>query len=235
MSCGRPPRVQLKGNDLDLQNLCIALRDGPHRVCSEDDMYWLRSVTFDEFIADPDLLRNYAAKLLPLVNALGKAQIEGFEPVEIGVCVDWVRADGKWTRRLTETIDVRVRSGHRVSADDPSQLLDVHLAGWLETSNNNPSAREVIELWGGAMRHDWVTLYRILEKIESGRPSISSEWASRADISRFKHTANSPAVLGSEARHGAQSSDPPRRPMALKDAERLIAQLVVNWMRELQR
>jgi hypothetical protein len=234
MSSGPPPRVQLKGNDLDLENLCVALRDGPHRVTSEGEMYWLRSDTFDEFIADPDLLRDQAAKLLPLVNAVGKAHINGFEPVELGVCVDWVRADGRWKRRLTETIDIRVRSGHRLDADDPSQLLDARLAGWLEASNNNVVAREVVELWGGARQHDWVMLYRIFEKVESGRPSIPSAWASRAEISRFKHTANSPAVLGGAARHGTQSADPPKRPMALDDAEHLIERFIVNWMEELR-
>src|SRR5260370_4688058 len=104
------PRVELRGNRLDLENLAVVLRDGNYRVSAGEGLYWLHSTDFDGLATDPDKVRAKAAEVLPLINGLAKACIPGFYPVELGQCVDWFLPNLQLKRRLTATVDVVVRS-----------------------------------------------------------------------------------------------------------------------------
>ena len=59
---------------------------------------------------------------------------------------------------------------------------------------------------------------------------IGTGWISHADAKRFKHTANSVAILGDAARHGAESTNPPKQPISLEEARNLISKLVRDWI-----
>ena len=113
------PRIELRGHQLDLENLATALGSGDHRVSCDRGMYWLHSTDFDELAGDPDKLRAKAAELLPLINGAAKAGLPGFHPVQLGQCVDWVAPDGRAKRRLSDTVTLHVQIrlvGRRVPA-----------------------------------------------------------------------------------------------------------------------
>jgi hypothetical protein len=114
--CGFP-RVELRGSQLDLENLAAVFRDGNHRVRLDNELYWLHSTDFDDIASDPDKARMKAINVLALINGIAKACIPDFHPVELGQCVDWIRQDGQPKRRLTATIDIHTRSGKPVTQD----------------------------------------------------------------------------------------------------------------------
>ena len=79
----------------------------------------------------------------------------------------------------------------------------------------------------------WVDLYRIFEVIESdmGRSAIlANGWVTDADIKLFKHTANSVAAAGDQARHGKETTAPPAKPLALSEAGTLVDTLMRAWL-----
>ncbi|MGH2570948.1 MAG: hypothetical protein ACRDGR_06965, partial [bacterium] len=79
----------------------------------------------------------------------------------------------------------------------------------------------------------WNTLYKLKEKVVSavGKDEIVQRgWATQAELRQFEHTANSPAVLGAAARHGVQTSNPPRKPISLGDAQALVDRIIRRWL-----
>ncbi|MGH7884376.1 MAG: hypothetical protein ACRENO_01630, partial [Thermodesulfobacteriota bacterium] len=59
---------------------------------------------------------------------------------------------------------------------------------------------------------------------------VEKEWTTKKEIKRFKHTANSPSVLGEDARHGEENTQPPLKPMTLLEARQFIEKLIHNWI-----
>jgi hypothetical protein len=146
------PRVELRGHQLDLKNLVAFLRVGDHRVVLENDLYWLHSTDFDGLAGDPDKARAKAETLLPLINALAKARIPSFEPLELGECVDWIGADGRPKRRLTARIILRVRSSEQIG-DVTS--INTQIAEWMAVARDHGPVFDALRLWGSARTHDW--------------------------------------------------------------------------------
>lgn len=73
----------------------------------------------------------------------------------------------------------------------------------------------------------WTDLYRILEAIREDGGAIS---ASKAELTRFEHTANSRRAAGDLARHGHERTDPPPNPMTLREAREFIDRIIRNWL-----
>jgi hypothetical protein len=77
---------------------------------------------------------------------------------------------------------------------------------------------------------NWVNLYRIFEIIEGDMSQKISDkgWESTKNRELFKHTANSPTVLGDLARHGWSKQMPPKSPMELSEARAMICTVLVT-------
>jgi hypothetical protein len=112
-----------------------------------------------------DVVREKANQLVPLINGVAKAHVPGFEPVSLGVCVDWVRPDGRLARRLTDTVTLHSRSGASVA--EKAALTATLIKEWMSVSIGKAEAIDVLRLWGTAPVHDWSTLYKVREKIEA--------------------------------------------------------------------
>ena len=78
----------------------------------------------------------------------------------------------------------------------------------------------------------WSDLYHAFEIVQAsvGGHMFDAGWISRSDANLFSWTANSPAVIGEQARHGHQRNDPPAAPMSEDAAVRLIRRLVKQWL-----
>jgi hypothetical protein len=228
--CGFP-RVELRGSQLDLENLAAVFRDGNHRVRLDNELYWLHSTDFDDIASDPDKARMKAINVLALINGIAKACIPVFHPVELGQCVDWIRQDGQPKRRLTATIDIHTRSGKPVTQDASTEN---EIEGLRSIAQSHSEVGDVLRLWGSTVAHDWITLYKIKEQIEAAVDDQIFKWATKTELRRFNQTANSPAVLGHAARHGVQYKSPPPYPMTIVEARDLVARLIRGWIREHQ-
>ena len=77
---------------------------------------------------------------------------------------------------------------------------------------------------------DWVALYRILEAIKASVDVVAQGWVPKNELKRFKHTANSVAAVGDEARHGTEPQRPPKQPMKIEEARTLIDSILTHWL-----
>jgi len=80
----------------------------------------------------------------------------------------------------------------------------------------------------------WNDLYRsleiIAEDVGGNHKIVELGWATKESLRRFKHTANSPATIGLDARHGVDQGEPPLAPMIHSEAVALLETLVYQWM-----
>ncbi len=102
---------------------------------------------------------------------------------------------------------------------------------WIALAQSEEQVARALEIVG---QEDvrWTDLYHLHEIVQAdvGQLVFERGWATRAEVERFTRTANSPAVLGAAARHGAQRADPPANPMSLEDARGLITGIVRAWL-----
>lgn len=79
--------------------------------------------------------------------------------------------------------------------------------------------------------HDWTTLYRVFEVIQSGAPTQLKVWARKAEIYGFGKSANHPAAGGRNARHAVLPGSPPAGPhLTLGEGEAFIRRLLGRWV-----
>ena len=79
---------------------------------------------------------------------------------------------------------------------------------------------------------DYRDLYHVLEIAEAavGNRLFSDGTVTKAEIRRFKHTANSVHALGDAARHGHESTNPPSAPTPFDEAQALIQRVLSAWL-----
>lgn len=72
----------------------------------------------------------------------------------------------------------------------------------------------------------WTDLYRLFEVVVDGAGGIdvivTDGWASRTQLRRFKHSANSVKAAGDQARHGVEPTTPPPDAMTISEARALL-------------
>ncbi|MFC1453068.1 hypothetical protein ACFLSJ_06945 [Verrucomicrobiota bacterium] len=81
----------------------------------------------------------------------------------------------------------------------------------------------------------WSELYKLLESVQADQGSdypITAGVTTEAQLRRFKHTANSMAAIGDDARHGPKSQQPPSTPMTMDDARDLLRSILKHWLAE---
>jgi hypothetical protein len=106
---------------------------------------------------------------------------------------------------------------------------------WLDKAVSDPSVERALRL----RDHDelsWSDWYRLFEAVEAGVGGedviIRAGWASKSQLRRFKHSANSVAVAGDGARHGVELSQPPSNPMSLEESRSFVDGLLTSWLRD---
>ena len=79
-----------------------------------------------------------------------------------------------------------------------------------------------------------MNLYRILDFVRHAKGGIegivTSGYATKRELNRFTHTANSHDATGDDSRHGALNHQPPKDPMTLEEARTLIRSVVKQWL-----
>jgi hypothetical protein len=98
---------------------------------------------------------------------------------------------------------------------------------------SNPVVEKVFRILGSSdrsFRDLYVVLEAIAEDLGGLRDLFAQKWVSEDEIRRLRHTANSVAVLGDEARHGAEQTQPPTDPMSLKEGRKLVEKIAALWI-----
>jgi len=106
---------------------------------------------------------------------------------------------------------------------------------WLAVALSNPAVAKAIRRFA-AGGESWVEPYRILEVIiedvGTNNLLVQRGWYTASKIRTFKHTANSVAATGDEARHGADHKTPPKNPMRISEGKSLVSVLLHSWLQE---
>jgi hypothetical protein len=229
--------VKLKGEELDLRDLPALLRSPDLSVIEEDGSYYLTSAEFNSLTDAGDVLRR-AKRLIPLLNGAAKLWLGNFGALDIGA-VARVGEEGKHHQFIfPESITLQGRGRLRAVADvtpgDSKESLPkpTVLQSWVEVAARDAKVEKALRIFG-SRAHNWVNLYNVYEAIQSdvGLKKITDDgWATKTRIRLFKHTADSEAAVGDDARHGHQKDRPPKNPMSLSEAKALIETILRRWL-----
>lgn len=231
--------AQLIGDTSDLAAISQSLTDSDINVSHDGQDYVLTSDDFDS--SEPaEAIRQKAEKIVALLNGASRLALDAVQSIRVGA-IYRRREDG--TREIhvvAEPTVIRFRSVAptvRLAHADGT-IENFHPAdpikNWAALAQKNAAIADVFRVIATGTL-DWVNLYRILEIVSSdvGGPDAidANGWATKASIKLFKHTANSPSALGLDARHGAETTLPPKHPMAISEARALISSIIHAWLR----
>ena len=229
-------RVRLDGDPSDLWRLSEDLRDSDLTVVRDDKTsFYLTSSSF-EAMREDFILRAAEARL-SLLNGIARLSYQSHRKITLAG-IEMVNKDG--SRR---SFGVGFAAGHSravghgvairngVPAVNPAPTQAQRYAS---LSRDERVARILRLLGTDTSELTWPKLYNIYEIIEAecgGAKGIAARgWAALADMKCLTWTANSVTALGDEARHGVENTDPPPRPMLLRDAINLVRCIAVCWL-----
>ncbi len=231
--------IQLVGDDSDLSALAESLDSDDLTVSHNGQNYILSSSRFQSMDTADTVYRS-AERILELLNGAARLVLESTEAIRIGA-VYRTKADGKretivFTKPVV--IELRLRSGTVMLTHADGTVEEFHpadpISDWMPLALADNAVAKVLQfVSAGTM--DWRTLYNIVEIISADVGGIdiiaSSGWASKNSMVLLKRTAGSFSSVGLAARHGAEKTQPPSKPMTISEACCLVNSLIHVWVR----
>ena len=228
-------KIVLSGDDADLKSLSESFANSDPAILERDGEYLFRWSVLDRLSVAARVQAD-AEEQIARLSGSASITLGATKPIKVagmtlvnddGSRNNSVSAEGvNWSFRTpVPTVQSRRADG----IEEINRPADPAKA-WLAAAESSDDVARVLRLSAGR-EHDWVELYRILEIVEAavgrnGTTIADAGWATKRQLARFSHTANSPEAAGDTARHGRERTQPPRRPMSLNDARELIRQVV---------
>ena len=215
-------------------------------VLSNDDLsllrgngkYMLKSRAF-ESLTDVDSVRTEAQRIVVALSGISRILLGSDAKLKIGTVTD-VRPDGH--RHIFVQLEpavMRLNAGRvSVQVTHPDGRIDIRRPAdpaieWLTKSLTDPLIARALRL-RDAGPLSWTDLYRLYEVIENGAGGedaiVTRGWATRVQLKRFKHSANSVSAAGDQARHGIERTTPPRDAMSQSEGRLLVDELLRRWL-----
>ena len=229
--------VVLAGDDTALRSLSDSFADGDQTILERDGEYVFRWSVLDG-LSGATQVKAIADEQIARLSGSASLILGAIEPIKVAQVI-LVSDDGSrnihvfpnpvvvTVRMSVPTIQIRRADGteeiHRPA--DP-------VKAWLAAAESSDDVARVLQFFKGG-EHDWGKLYNILEIIEAsvGHNGITNMgWATKGQLKRFRHTANSPQAAGAAARHGHERTQPPPKPMTLNEAQELIRLVARQWL-----
>src|SRR5712692_5549120 len=221
--------VQLAGDASDLAALAQSLTGSDINVSHDGQEYVLTLERFAQ-THDEAVVRQEAEDIVAMLNGASRLALDTTQSIRVGA-VYRRREDGKRDifvfpepavirfRAISPTVKVTHLDG-TVEEFHPADPVKQ----WTALALSNDAVANVFRILSAGTL-DWVNLYRIFEIVAAdvgGLDSVASNgWGTNASMKLFKHTANSPGALGLDARHGAETTQPPPKPMTISEARTL--------------
>jgi hypothetical protein len=105
---------------------------------------------------------------------------------------------------------------------------------YLRLAEQDEGVAMALRILGRPEPLDWYDLYKVWEIVEHAagiKQVVARGWATKADIVRFKTSANHPGISGDKARHALQPGTPgPNRVMSMAEGDTFVHQLTANWI-----
>ncbi len=235
-------KVPLSGHAFDLDFLFSQQANQGWSIEKSEDAYFLKSTEFEKSTEASEIL-GLAKRIVSRLNGLARIEIPGFQPISIeGV----VRLDKDSKPRyhkflegsLTLVARSRLRADGKVPRDSKENDSEQKITSSLIKINymvfdGDINVVDVLRLFSlPQLRYQ--DLYKVFEMIREdvgGQSALKKKrWVADEDISRFTQTAQSPTILGDEARH-ARGVTPPKNPMNYDEAFAIIRTLSKEWLR----
>lgn len=225
-----PWRVNLKGEEKDLQDLVSEHSVGPSRLIHAEEDYFLESDILNG-LRDPNEVYRKANKLLQIMRGL--ARVRRFEEPKVeAVSVVWTDGNGNWVcRMLFVSKKVWAVSGIRfeglnnaeiISLAETNEAVRMSLIDFLGDCDL-PSLRRIkrhilLDLGGGGIRKGAKELVRL-------------GWATEQECARFNQSVN----FGDKEYNGAHSplelaQRPNSNHMNLVEAVEFVRMLLARWL-----
>jgi hypothetical protein len=229
--------VWLAGDSTDLEMLADALDEPELRVLRCGEGFVLQSSRF-EVMTDASMVREEAERIAESLTGAASLHLDSPRPITVGgafredgprkdIYVFVENAAAATARALPPTIALSSPSGPTQVQRPADPIVPL-----VKKALSDPNVAKVLRLRDSA-NLSWVELYRVFEVVEGSiaPASIDSRgWATKSELRLFKHTANSVAAAGDEARHGSEATQPPKDPMSIDEARALIDRIIRSWL-----
>lgn len=222
-------RVDLKGESLDLESLSNALTDeGMTRITQEDGAFSLVSDRFEKLDDVSDVLAE-ARDLVAELNGAAWLEWDNAEPITVGGVFERAEGGG-WTASVFAAVArgrsrvhapaVALVNGENVAPTPPPRPQQI-----LTAAESDEPVRDVLHLLGG--EPTWYGLYKALEILEY-EGALNETAVSKARLKAFSRNANY------YHRHGDSrwKYAPPRRRVSLEEAQKLVREVVNEWLEQ---
>lgn len=215
--------VQLGGDAAVLRWMADTLDDPSisiEQILGSTDNWQLKSAAFAAFTDEQDVF-NAGSAILTRIS--GMAALYGLNPSDVivsAVMASNSDGSGLGSALLPFHFDVLPGTTQKYQVSD------------LPTNDSNV---EVALRVLAQRRLTWSELYKLLEIVQADQGSdypIREGVTTKVQLRNFKHTANSMAAIGDDARHGPTSQQPPSSPMTIDDARDLLRDILKHWFGE---
>lgn len=230
--------VQLVGDPGDLGALSLSFKANDLTISPDGEEYLLRSGRFlPEDTAD--VVRQKAEEITTMLDGASRLVLASVQPITAGAVYRYQENGGRGVYVFVKpgVLTLRAFAPSVLVGQADETVREFHpsdpVKSWVGAATKSEAVRRVLGIYAGGTL-DWVNLYRVIEIVlddVGGLAAIQGEgWATKTAMERFKHTANSPGAVGLEARHGVETTDPPKKPMAISEAKALVNFIVHSWL-----
>lgn len=235
-------QVQVQGWTSDLEHLARHFALTPFRVFKDETNggFLYTSDSFVNCQTSEEVLKLTNDELSVLSGVL-KLMRDSPEPLRTGAVYRHNESGGRDVFVQIHGAQLRIESGEvTVTVTDANGNVITRPAPPPRTvmiaqlALSDSYVAKAMRLLAAPDHKSWVGMYRIHEVIED---DVGSEqelkkrgWGSSQDLKRFKHSACSVAVAGDSARHGKETSQPPKHPMSLDEAAAYLNYILQSWL-----
>lgn len=229
-------KIPLSGHTFDLEDLPHWLAGYSIKVIFKDNEFALQ-IPAKIIGENYKPVRKLAEKQLQLINGAGRLLNPNFRPVALSNRLCGIDEWGKviHTVGIIGTAEERSKAGTikavvgGVPQPDPR---DRAALPFLNATNHSTLANDALIIFARP-ELTWTELYLLYEIVKGdvGSIMLTKKWISKKKEKLFSRTANSYSVLRVDGRHGKDQGEPPSNPMSKKQAESLIRDLIVSWLR----
>lgn len=217
-------------DNFSMNTTCLIERD-------QDGSFYLKSERLKD-IDDGWHAKEVGENMLSLVNGSLHAFFDDYLPLRVSGVVPIHEDGSRSVVILAEAAHFQFRAGRAtvtVSGGAPPEPEPAEPEQWVELSQSNQHVADVLQYM--SRDANWFDLYKAYEAVRNalgGEPKMlkalsknsADPNAFRAQIKRFRHTANTIHDI----RHHRSPQTPPTAPMLIEEAEETIRDLIKRFL-----
>ena len=228
--------VQITGSVQVLDELARVFVGPDLTVRKRSNEFFLQCRSFDRLTTATEV-RNEAMRVGETLSGVSRVLLQSESSLRVGAVYELTSGS---VFIQPEPAVLRITGGlTSIVVTRPDGKLEEHRPAdaapiWLARALGDPASERALRLRDvGDL--SWTDLYRLFEVIVEGAGGkdqiVAKGWVTHETMRRFKHSANSLAAAGDQARHGVEMSAPPVNPMTLSEARALLDTLLRLWFR----